>query len=384
MRRRQLARALPGVAVAATALAALVLVLVVDAPSPAADAAQLETGRAVYAAHCASCHGPSLGGGTGPALNRSGLEQRYATALDLFEYVRLRMPVGGVGPGGLSDADYLAVTAVMLTERGVRLDGVIDEAATADITLGTGSATNLATGPAPTAAMRADIPVPTRAASGNTPPQAPVLLEPGAAVLWRGPSPFFLAMQTSGMADADPGDRHTATEFEIRQLDKFRRVWAATVTSAPLDQATLERGAFTGPLAGHMGLKHDATYILRARHRDGSGDVLSEWSAWSAPLLFRTIPPGGDFPRPLRLRDIQPQSLRWETPDGAPVSLGDGNTLLITGVDGQLHEITGAAGGNEGQDFEPSERYVSVFFSFQAGPAGLEVPESTISFLDQA
>lgn len=377
-----LIRALPGIAVAAVALAALLVVLAVDAPSPEADAGQLRAGRAVYATHCAACHGSSLGGGTGPALNRSGLEQRYRTALDLLEYIRLRMPVDGVGPGGLSDADYLAVTAVILAERGTRFEGALDQAASADLVLGPVATAEPAAGPAPTAAMRADIPAPTRAASGNTPPQAPGLLEPGPAVLWRGPSPFFLTMQTSGLADADPGDRHTATEFEIRQLDKFRRVWAATVTSAPLDQATLERGAFTGSLSGHMGLKHDTTYILRARHRDGSGDALSEWSAWSAPLLFRTVPPGGDSPRPLRLRDIQPQSLRWETRDGAPVAVGDGNTLLITGVAGQLHEITGASRINDVRDFAPAERYMSVFLSFQAGPAGLELPESTLSFLD--
>ena len=30
-----------------------------------------------------------------------------------------------------------------------------------------------------------------------------------------------------------------------------------------------------------MSLDHKTTYAIRARHRDSSGDPLSEWSAWS-------------------------------------------------------------------------------------------------------
>ena len=382
MRRWPPARAWPGIAVVAIGLAALLLVLTVDAPSSGPDALQIQAGWAVYAAHCAACHGQDLGGGTGPAIDRSGLHRRYPTALDLYEFAKERMPVDGVGPGGLSDANYLAVTAVILDERGVRLDGALVEASAGGISLASATTDTLAVGPAPTAAVRTDMPVPTRAASGNTPPQAPILLEPATEVLWRRPSPFFMTMQTSGLADPDPGDRHTATEFEIRQPSEYRRVWAATITEQPLDQATLERGAFTGPLAGRMGLKHDSSYVIRARHRDASGDPLSEWSAWSAPLLFRTIPQAGAFPRPMRLRDIQPHGLRWEMDDGAPVALGAGNALLITGVASELYEITGASSFNTVRDFAPAARYVSAFFRFEAGPAGLEVPASVISFLD--
>ena len=383
------ARAWPGIAVVAIGLAALLVVVTVDAAPSGSDAAQTQAGWAAYAAHCAVCHGVTLAGGTGPALDRSGLHQRYPRALDLYRYIKERMPLEGVGPGGLSDAEYLAITAAILDKRGVPQDGALNRATAAGILL---APTTLApaAAPVPTLPVGSTPPptgvaatsVLTPAASGNTPPQAPTLLEPAAPVRWLGPSPFFVSMHTSAFADADPDDRHTATEFEIRRLDRYTPVWVATVTSEPLDQATLERGAFVGPLAGRMGLKHATVYVARARHRDASGDPLSEWSAWSAPTQFRTIPQDGAYPRPMRVRDIQPHGLRWETADGAPVALGAGSALLITGVARELQQITGASRDSAIRDFPPAERYVSVFLRFEAGPAGLEVPESTLSFLD--
>ena len=65
-----------------------------------------------------------------------------------------------------------------------------------------------------------------------------------------------------------------------------------------------------------------------------------------------------------------------------PVALGAGNTLLITGNVSKLHEIKGMPGINAVSDFAPADRFTSVFFRFEAGPAGLEVPESAISFPD--
>ena len=161
-------------------------------------------------------------GGTGPALDRAGLHTRYPTALHLYEYIKERMPVDGVGPGGLSAADYLAITSVILDERGVPQAGVLDTARAAGISLATTPVS--AAQPLPPAAEASPPPpsaaaslVPTRAASGNTPPLAPTLVEPAAEVLWNGPSPFFVSMQTSGFADVDPDDGHTATQFEIRR-----------------------------------------------------------------------------------------------------------------------------------------------------------------------
>ena len=408
MRRGTLARAWPGISVVAIGLTALLVVLAVNAPSavPEADPevtleASVDAGRELYAAHCAACHGAQLEGDTAPELSAEGLHDRHPTALDLYQYIKDRMPADGVGPGGLTDPEYLAVTAFVLEERGVRGAGVLTLASAAGMSVAATPA------PAPTRRPPTATPTPTEAvvltpaASGNTPPQAPAIVEP--ALLWRGLWPQFVRLQSGRFVDADPGDRHTGTDFEIRELDRYAtdrgdqhqasademrqleqlpRVWAATVTAAPLDQATLETGVFEGPLAGRMSLDHRRVYTIRVRHRDSSGDPASEWSAWSEPTVAWTLRQGVVPPRPMRVRDIQQHSLRWEAADGAPVALGASNALLITGSDSHLHEITGAAPINAVRDFEPAERYVSVFFKFSAGADGLEVPASTLSFID--
>ena len=411
MRRWPLARAWPGIAVVAIGLAALLLVLAVEAPSsesatnsgttpagaptsgataevtPDSTAAvtpdsMVEMGRRMYALHCSVCHGDDLGGGAGPSLAGPELHERYATAFDLYDYIRDRMPAGGVGPRGLIDPEYLQITAFILNQRGV-LDGDVD--LTIDMANGTSLAptdASLVAAVASPALAPTAAPVRTPAASGNTPPQAPALVEPATVLLRDGLSPVWVTLQTGPFVDADPGDRHTATEFGIWALRGLTRVWTAMVTEAPLDQATLERGVFEGALAGRMGLNHKTTYAIRARHRDSSGDPLSEWSAWSDLWMVETAEQSRPIAKPMRLRDIQPHSLRWETADGAPVALGVGNSLVIAGGASQLHEVIGGTVINAASDFAPAERYVSVFFKFAAGPEGLEVPESAISFLD--
>ena len=411
MSRETLARASPGIAVAAFGLAALLLVLALEGPSsesaspletaptagptpgatveaPAESTAAatpesiVEMGRRMYALHCAVCHGDDLAGGTAPSLAGPELHERYATALDLYDYIRNRMPAGGVGPGGLINPEYLQITAFILNQRGV-LDGdvnlTIDLADDTLLAPEDATAVTAAELPAPTPRVA---PVLTPAASGNTPPQAPPLIEPATVLLRDGLSPVFVTLQTEPFVDADPGDRHTATEFGIWELHRHTRVWTAIVTTGPLDQATLERGVFQGPLAGRMGLRHKTAYAIRARHRDSSGDPLSEWSAWSDLWMVVTSEQDKPITKPMRLRDIQPHSFRWQADDGTPVALTAGATLQITSPVGGLQEITGTATGNVMRDFEPAERYASVFFKFEAGPDGLEIPASELSFLD--
>ena len=403
MRRWPLARAWPGIAVVAIGLTALLLVLAVEVPSidsattlettptspltrdPTVEAtteSMVEMGRRMYTLHCSVCHGDDLGGGTGPSLAGPELHERYATALDLFDYIRDRMPAGGVGPGGLIDPEYLQITAFILNERGVLDDAVVLTIDMADGTSLAPTEAALAAAVASPALAPTAAPVLTPAASGNTPPQAPALVEPATVLLRDGLSPVWVTLQTGRFVDADADDRHTATEFGIWELRGLTRVWTAMVTADPLDQATLERGVFEGPLAGRMGLNHKTTYAIRARQRDSSGDPRSEWSAWSDLWMVVTAEEGNPIAKPLRLRDIQPHSLRWETADGAPVALGAGNSLVITGGASELHEITGGPVINAVRDFAPAERYMSAFFRFAAGSEGLEVPESRISFLD--
>ena len=271
------ARLLAAVLVAGT----LTLLGLTAAPVGGTDASQIQSGADVYAAHCAVCHGANLEGGAGPKLTEPGLHNRFASALNLYQYVKTTMPLAGDGPGSLSDAEYLAVVAFFIDARGVTYSGALSPATAGDVSLAPAAT------PIPTVEPTVSTPVPTPAVvatpapSGNTPPQAPSIIEPGPALRARELSPFFMAMQTAPFADADSGDWHTASEFEIREFHSGVRVWSSTVTSWVRDQTVLEQGVFEGPLAQRMGLEHKTVYAIRARHRDSSRDPLSEWSAWS-------------------------------------------------------------------------------------------------------
>lgn len=85
--------------------------------------AQLDTGRAAFAASCAACHGADLSGGQfatglkGPEfLARWGGQPASA----LFDYISTSMPPGG--GGSLPRETYAALTALILAENGLPTD----------------------------------------------------------------------------------------------------------------------------------------------------------------------------------------------------------------------------------------------------------------------
>ncbi len=376
------ARACPRLALLVAGMLALLGLNV--APVSGTDTSQVQFGAEVYAAHCAVCHGANLEGGAGPTLNEPGLHNRYATALDLYESVKITMPLGGDGPGSLTDAEYLAAVAFILDARDIAYSGALASATAAGVSLAPENPPIPPVRPSVIAPVRTPSPTPTPAASGNTPPYAPYIIEPAPSLLARELSPYFMALQTAPFIDSDSDDRRTATEFEIRELRSGTLVWSAFVPSWQPDLAVLERGVFHGPLAGRMGLEHKTVYAIRARHRDSSLDPRSEWSAWSAPRVVLTAQQGVLNPNPMRLRDVRRYSLRWTADDGAPVVLQPGSSLLITGSASPLHEITGGVVQNSVRDFDRAPRFESTFFRFDAGPEGLEVPPSHVSFRDSA
>jgi alcohol dehydrogenase (cytochrome c) len=83
-------------------------------------AAQASSGRSVYAARCAECHGAGLADGTGPPLAGDQFAQAWAgadrTLDDLFFIIRTTMPEGD--EGSLSQDEYLAVLAYILERNG--------------------------------------------------------------------------------------------------------------------------------------------------------------------------------------------------------------------------------------------------------------------------
>jgi mono/diheme cytochrome c family protein len=108
-------------------------------------AAQIETGKQLYGANCASCHGdggqgtdkapPVVGKDAFPLEPRSGAKRdvKFHTAADVFAWTTKHMP--GDAPGSLSTDEYLAIFAFDLTANGIKLEAPLDGAAAAAIVL---------------------------------------------------------------------------------------------------------------------------------------------------------------------------------------------------------------------------------------------------------
>ena len=120
--------------------AALVLGLVVAgcggamgaaAPQLASAQQQSPQGAQVYGGQCAGCHGKDGGGGAHapPVMGAEGLPLHghdgdtgpFASAQDVFGYIKAKMPLPKSHAGTLSDAQYWAVTNYILAGKGVKL-----------------------------------------------------------------------------------------------------------------------------------------------------------------------------------------------------------------------------------------------------------------------
>ena len=93
---------------------------VIPATMTSAFSDQAALGAGKFAANCAACHGVNLEGTTlGPLLSGRPFLQRWGdrTPSLLFSNIKANMPPGG--NEGISDADYLAITAHILDTNGV-------------------------------------------------------------------------------------------------------------------------------------------------------------------------------------------------------------------------------------------------------------------------
>src|SRR4029077_8084406 len=79
---------------------------------------QVESGRALFQARCASCHGTDLGGGEGPQLAGANFIVAWGTrtARELVNVIRTTMPPGN--PGSLDDAAAINLSAFILAANG--------------------------------------------------------------------------------------------------------------------------------------------------------------------------------------------------------------------------------------------------------------------------
>jgi cytochrome c len=118
-------------------------------PKPAMPAttvaAQIEQGKQLYVAKCASCHGdggqgtdkgpPVVGKEAFPLKPRDGAKRdvEFHTAADVFGWASKHMPAKA--PGTLAFDEYLAIFAFDLTANGVTLEQPLDAAKAQSIVL---------------------------------------------------------------------------------------------------------------------------------------------------------------------------------------------------------------------------------------------------------
>ena len=106
-------------------LMAVNIAVIVGQQAPAGGvytAAQATAGRAAYEANCASCHRSDLGGtNEAPQLAGGSFLGVWSgrSPADLTRYLQVSMPP--TNPGGLSEADYLAIVAYILQANGAQV-----------------------------------------------------------------------------------------------------------------------------------------------------------------------------------------------------------------------------------------------------------------------
>jgi mono/diheme cytochrome c family protein len=86
-----------------------------------------DSGKTVFAGHCASCHGAQGQGGRAPAVIGGDAHlAKYNTAQGLLDFVDATMPANT--PGSLSHQDYLDVVSYLcVQDNDVSADTAFDE-----------------------------------------------------------------------------------------------------------------------------------------------------------------------------------------------------------------------------------------------------------------
>ncbi len=221
----------------------------------------------------------------------------------------------------------------------------------------------------------------------NTPPAAPLITEP--AFDGRVLNAEDVHMETAPFSDADAGQTHLCTDWEIWELVPSRRAWAAAcATGLERLHVHLGDGAFENAHAGRTSLFPDGNYQLRVRHRDDSGVPATEWSAWSVRQFF-TGPASSVFA--LELADVaDTPTPRLQDEDGVAVELNAGVVPASVRVESPtgslLLELLGSSGPGDLVSNPPElPQHVPLLLHVNAGggPQNLILPDFELRFTDE-
>lgn len=214
-------------------------------------------------------------------------------------------------------------------------------------------------------------------ALANSPPQAPVILEPADEAT--GIHPADVHMATAVFSDPDERAAHRCSEWEIRQSSDSALVWKAACAE---DALAVHIHLGDGSYEKVSELSHDTGYIVRVRHRDDSGDPESEWSVWSE-RRFTTGAAFSVYPMTMAAVMSDPAPL-WLDSAGDPILMGPAEqtgALTLERVDGSpLASFSGSV-----KTFDPDDitEHHAVRVRVRAGDHRLSIPESTLEFRDE-
>ncbi|MGH7289736.1 MAG: PQQ-dependent sugar dehydrogenase, partial [Myxococcota bacterium] len=211
-------------------------------------------------------------------------------------------------------------------------------------------------------------------------PLAPIIFEPGNEGQVVNASDVHMV---TGNMSSPVGAGHLCTDWEVYLAGTNTRVWSATCASigALKVHIHLGDGVFEGPYAGRTIMDYDTDYTLRVRHRDDSGDAVSEYSYW-ATRGFHTGPPDEVFP--LEADDFVASPIpTWRLDSGGAVILPTGASLTLGSAAGAtLLRIDGTASGNIQTNPVELPGHVDVRITIAGGPSGLSVGPSIVSVVD--
>lgn len=210
----------------------------------------------------------------------------------------------------------------------------------------------------------------------NSPPEPPVIFEPAPGA--DSVSPWDVHMVSAPFSDPNPGDTHRCTDWEIRTAQERVLVWSAPCASGALAQHIhLGDGSFHGVTA----LSYAASWVLRVRYLDSSGDPETEASLWSErefgtgeQMLIHPMVVGGiaDDPPP-----------RWVHADGSLVEIADsaGSIEILSGGNPPLARFS-AERWHHLVPPESAPRHHPAIVSIAAGSENFELPETTLEIHD--
>lgn len=219
---------------------------------------------------------------------------------------------------------------------------------------------------------------------GNVPPAQPVMTEP--SVDGQIVNPFDVHMETSAFVDANAGDLHLCSDYEIWLVAPTERVWRTSCIGGVTKlHSHLGDGAFEGSHAGFNALRAGTQYRVRARHRDDSGDALTEWSPWGE-RLFTTGSASDTFPLVTEEIGDEPE-LSWTLSGGGDAILAAGGTQPFVRLDnpqgGLLLEIAGFDGSTNAITNPPAlAAHYPVRVHVSAGSVGVNLPASDLVVYD--